>query len=119
MTEPTPKEYHDRADVSARRVAKVYAAALVKTAEQRGEAEGVLAELDSLVRDVFEKDARLEILLTSAAIGRHARREALQRLFVGRASATFANFVQVLNDHERLSLLRPISTAAIEMHDER
>ncbi len=119
MTEPSAKEYHDRADVSARRIARVYAAALLKAAQQNGEAEQVLDELDSLVRDVFEKDARLEVLLTSAALGRHARSQALHKLFAGRGSPTFANFVQVLNEHDRLQLLRPILTAAIEMSDER
>ena len=69
MTEPSPKEYHDKADVSARRIAKVYAAALLNTAEKLGQAEAVLAELDSLVRDVFEKVPRLEVLLSSAAVG--------------------------------------------------
>jgi F-type H+-transporting ATPase subunit delta len=119
MTEPSPKEYHDKADVSARRIAKVYAAALLDTATKRGEAETVLAELDSLVGDVFEKDPRLEVLLSSAAVGRHARHETLNKIFKGRASATFANFMQVLNDHERLNLLRSILAAATEMYDER
>jgi F0F1-type ATP synthase delta subunit len=103
MTEPSPKEYHDRADVSARRIAKVYATALLDSAQKEGQAEAVVAELESLVRDVFEKDPRLEMLLSSAAIGRHARHESLRKIFAGRASKTFLNFVQVLNDHERLS----------------
>ena len=48
MTEPSVQEYHDKADVSARRIAKVYAAALLDTAQKQGQAETVLAELDSL-----------------------------------------------------------------------
>lgn len=119
MTEPSAQEYHDKADVSARRIAKVYAAALLDTAQKQGQAETVLAELDSLVRDVFEREPQLEVLLSSAAIGRHARRASLQRIFGGRASATFVSFVQVLNDHERLILLRPILAAATAMYDER
>lgn len=119
MTEPSPREFHDKADVSARRIAKVYATALLDTAAQRSEADTVLAELDTLVREVFALEPRLEMLLSSAAIGRHARHAALQEIFGGRASATFLNFLQVLNDHERLDLLRPILTSAIEMNDER
>jgi F-type H+-transporting ATPase subunit delta len=119
MTPPSPKEYHDKADVSARRIAKVYAAALLDAAEKHGQAEAVLAELDALVRDVFDKEPRLELLLSSAAIGRHARHASLQRIFAGRASPTFTNFMHVLNDHERLDLLRPILTAATAMYDER
>lgn len=119
MIEPSPKEYHDKADVSARRIAKVYAEGLLNAAEKKGEADAVLAELDSLVRDVFEKEPRLEILLSSAAVGRHARHEALDKVFAGRATTTFANFLHVLNDHERLNLLRPILTAATELYDKR
>ncbi len=119
MTEPSVREFHDKADVSARRIAKVYATALLDTAGQRAEADTVLAELDSLVRDVFAREPRLEMLLSSAAIGRHERHAALQKIFQGRATDTFMNFLQVLNDHERLNLLRPILTSAIEMFDER
>lgn len=119
MIEPSPKDYHDKADVSARRIAKVYAEGLLNAADSKGETDTVLAELDSLVRDVFEKEPRLEVLLSSAAVGRHARHESLQKVFSGRASATFTNFLHVLNDHERLNLLRPILTAAIELYDKR
>jgi F-type H+-transporting ATPase subunit delta len=119
MTEPSPKEYHDKADVSARRIARVYATALLDTAQKEDQADAVLAELDSLVRDVFEQEPRLEVLLSGAAIGRHARQAMLQGIFAGRASPLFTNFVLVLNDHERLDLLRPILTAAIELNDER
>ena len=119
MTDPSPREFHDKADVSARRIAKVYATALLDTAAQRAEADTVLAELETLVRDVFTREPRLEMLLSSAAIGRRARQKTLQEIFGGRASDTFLNFLQVLNDHERLDLLRPILTAALAMNDER
>ena len=88
MTEPSPKEHADKADVSARRIAKVYAAALLDAAEKQGEAEEVLPELESLVRDVFEADPRLEVLLSSAAVGRHARHAVLQKVRI--AGSAFA-----------------------------
>ena len=118
-SDPNLKEYHDRADVSARRIAKVYAETLLNAAQKQGQDQDVLEELGSLVRDVFEQDPRLEVLLSSAAIGRHARREAIQKVFGGRANRLFVNFLQVLNDHERLDLLRPILTAATQLYDER
>jgi F-type H+-transporting ATPase subunit delta len=119
MTEPSPKEYHDKADISARRIARVYAQALLDAAEKQSQAQEVLEELDSLVRDVFEKEPRLEVLMSSAAVGRHVRRETLQKVFAGRASPTFTYFLQVLNDHERLNLLRAVLTAATELYDQR
>jgi F-type H+-transporting ATPase subunit delta len=119
MTDPNTKEIPDRADVSARRIAKVYATALLNAAEQQGQAEEVLDEFNSLVREVFEKEPRLEVLLASPAVGRKARKAALEKVFAGRASTTFTNFMLVLNDHERLDLLRPILNAAAELFDER
>jgi F-type H+-transporting ATPase subunit delta len=119
MTEPTAKEFRDKADVSARRIAKVYATALLNAADKNGDEQAVMWELESLVRDVFEKEPRLEVLLSGAAIGRHARQAILREVFAGRASTTFKNFVQVLNDHERLNLLRPILGAATELYDQR
>jgi F-type H+-transporting ATPase subunit delta len=119
MTEPSSREYHDKADVSARRIAKVYATALLDSAQQQGQSDTVLEELDSLVCDVFKNEPRLEVLLSGAAIGRLARRATLQKIFAGHASQLFTHFILVLNDHERLDLLRPILTAAIELNDHR
>jgi F-type H+-transporting ATPase subunit delta len=119
MSEISPKEYHDNADVSARRIARVYATALLDTAEKQGQTEAVLDELESLVCDVFEKEPMLEVLMSSAAIGRHSRHATLAKIFEGRASTVFANFMQVLNDHERLDLVRPILSAATEIYDLR
>jgi F-type H+-transporting ATPase subunit delta len=119
MTETNNKETHEKADVSQRRISRVYAAALLDAAEKEGQAQAVLAELESLIKDVFEKEPRLETLLSGAAIGRVARHAVLEKIFADRASPLFTNFMQVLNNHERLDLLRPILTAAAELYDER
>jgi F-type H+-transporting ATPase subunit delta len=106
-------------DVGARRIARVYAEALLNVAQEQGQMDAVLDELDSLVRDVFAQDDRLEILFSSAAMGRNARAAAIEKLFKSRASATFYRFLLVLNDHERLDLLRAILAEARDLHDER
>ena len=106
-------------DVSARRIARVYAEALLNAAEKQGQAEAVLEEIDSLVRDVFNQDARLETMFSGAAVGRYARADALEKVFKSRASETFFRFLLVLNDHERLDLLRIILTEAHNLYDER
>ena len=71
MSEPSQNE-NEFWDVGARRIARVYAEALLNSAEQKGQAAAVLDELDSLVRDVFDRDKRLEVLFSSAALGRQA-----------------------------------------------
>ena len=107
------------ADVSARRIARLYAEALLNAAEKLGQGEQVLDELDGLVNEVFVQAPQLETLFSAAAVAPQVREAALTKAFEGRASETFLNFLLVLNNHERLELLRPITRAAHEINDER
>lgn len=118
MDSSPTQEFHDKADVSAHRIAKVYAESLLNAAKSLNQEQAAMDELDSLVRDIFPKEPRLEVLLSSAAVGRKARKEAIERLF-GTASVSFRQFLQVLNNHERLDLLRPILTEALDLFDQR
>ena len=119
MAEPNAKASSDRVEPSAQRIATVYAEALLNAATKSKEEEQVLDQLDSLIDDVFQGDPRLEILLAGAAVGRYHRQAALDKALSGRASDILVNFLQVLNNHERLPLLRAIRTQAREMYDQR
>jgi F-type H+-transporting ATPase subunit delta len=119
MTENHEYETHHTADVSSQRVAQVYAEALLNAAGRQAQAAGVLEELDSLVGDLFRAEPQLETFLSSGAIGRDRKAQTIRTIFENRASATFANFLQVLNRHERLDLLRPTLAAAREIYNER
>ncbi|MSQ94677.1 MAG: ATP synthase F1 subunit delta [Gemmataceae bacterium] len=112
-----PKEQF--ADISAKRLATVYGEALLNAAEAAGEVAQVLEEIDSVIDDVFRSDVRLEALLAGAAVGRKVRKLAIEKTFSTRASSTFYKFLLVLNDHERLDLIRPIRRALHELYDER
>lgn len=118
MSEAIPKQ-EPVADMSAQRIARVYAEALLNAAEKQGQADAVLEELDSLVSDIFPANPGFAVLLSSAAMGRKARAEVLEQVFSSRASELFYNFLQVLNDHERLDLLRAVLQAYRELHDQR
>jgi F-type H+-transporting ATPase subunit delta len=107
------------ADVTAQRVARVYAEALLNAAENSGQADAVLGELASLVQDVFKRQPKLEVLLSSAAVGRRRREELIHKIFEGKASDVFFNFLLVLNRHERLELLRPILVTLRDLYDQR
>lgn len=104
-------------DVSAQRIARVYAEAIYKAAGT--EAEGVIEELHSLIHDVFAGNPQLEILIAGRAVGRTAREDVIKKAFQGRSSGLFLNFLLVLNHHDRLELLRPILSALHQIDDER
>ena len=106
-------------DVGAQRIARTYAQALLDAAEKRGQGREVLDELDSLVHDVFAAARQFEGFLASRAIGRKRKPPVIRSAFQGRASDVFLNFLLVLNDHERLDLLRPILSAYRQLYEER
>jgi F-type H+-transporting ATPase subunit delta len=107
------------ADVSAQRIARVYAEALYKAAEEKGAAKELLDELNALVNDVFRASAALEAYLGSGAVGRDRKRDLIKKTFDGRASETLTNFLLVLNNHDRLDLLRPILQAYKDLYEDR
>jgi F-type H+-transporting ATPase subunit delta len=111
--------HHAPEDVTAQRVARVYAESLLDAAQKQNAAPEVLEELDSLVHDIFQKDPLFEQFLSSFAIGREHKAHVLQTVFSGRASDLVLHFLMVLNLHERLELLRPIVRAYRDLYDQR
>ncbi|HEV3255632.1 MAG TPA: ATP synthase F1 subunit delta [Gemmataceae bacterium] len=111
--------FSSTADVGEQRVARVYAEALLNAAQKHNQADEVLEELASLVGDVFRADPQLEAFFSSGAIGRDRKAGVIRSVFDNRASELLVNFLLVLNDHERLNLLRPMLAAARELRDQR
>jgi F-type H+-transporting ATPase subunit delta len=105
-------------DDTTRRVAHVYTEALYNAAAQEGKQGEVREELELLVRDVLEKDAELAEVLTGNALGRERRAELL-KAFEGRTSDLLLRFLLVLNNHDRLDVLRPLAAAYGELYDQR
>ena len=111
-TDPTrPETVFDDA---TQHVAHVYGEALLNSAQKIGQADDIVADLDALVNEVFPRDRYLEMFLTSRAIGRERKAQALRGAFQGRASDLFLNFLLVLNEHDRLEALRAIAAAVRE-----
>jgi F-type H+-transporting ATPase subunit delta len=106
-------------DVGTERVARVYAEALLGAATQHNQADEVLEELDTLVGPVFRADPHFGAFFASSAIGRDRKAQVIRSLFDGKASPVFVNGLLVLNDHERLDLLRPIAAAYRALRDQR
>jgi F-type H+-transporting ATPase subunit delta len=106
------------ADVAGRRIARVYAEALLD-AVPADQADAIVEELQSLVFDLFGAQPELEAFLSNLAIGRERKAEAIRRVFQDRASGRFLNFLLVLNDHQRLDLIRAIAQQAQNLQEQR
>ncbi len=119
MNNAKTEDFEPMADVGAQRVARVYAEALLNAADKQGQSEQVLESLDSLIRDLFPAEPQFEAFLTSSAVGRERRAQVIDKVFENKASVLFVDFLKVLNQHERLNLLRPILAAAKVLRDER
>src|SRR4051812_46640377 len=119
MKQTTEKTLQAPADVGAQRIARVYAAALLNAAQKHGQADEVWDELDSLVTDLFQADPQFETFLSSHAIGREHKAQVIQSTFGGRANELFLDFLLVLNQHERLDLLRSVRALYFYLHDRR
>ena len=104
---------------SERRVARVYAEALLNVAEGMGKADEVGQELQSLVADVYSTSPDIEEALASPVIKRTAKVSVLEHAFRGKVSDLTFNFLHVLNSKDRLSLVRHVAAALRGLVDER
>jgi F-type H+-transporting ATPase subunit delta len=105
-------------DDQVRRVAHVYAEALLSAAEERGQAAQVLDDLEGLVREVLNPHPEFELFLSSAAIGRERKKDTILRAFGG-AGDVLVNFLLVLNEHDRLDTLRAVAITYRELYDHK
>jgi F-type H+-transporting ATPase subunit delta len=113
-----PEQVHG-VDLSAQQVARVYAEALLAAAEKKGEAGELLDEYAAFLGEVVDRDPKLARFLASGAVARGARAGVLRKALEGRATPTFVDFLQVLNNHDRLDLLRATYHEAREMYNQR
>ncbi len=102
----------------ARRVAEVYAKALIAAAEKAGATASALDELSAVVSEVLEPFPRLAGLFASGFVSAEDKVKIVDRTFAGRVSSLVLNFLRVLAEHERLELLRDILRAARTQFDQ-
>jgi F-type H+-transporting ATPase subunit delta len=109
MSELTPevKQYLEH-DVGAVAVARVYAEALLNQAALQHQEQETLDDLEALLNQVFQAHPDLEEFLTGDAVGRESKGKVIEAAFANRCSELLSNFLHVLNDHDRLPLIRPI-----------
>jgi F-type H+-transporting ATPase subunit delta len=119
MSENSKRQFKPTADVGALGIARVYAEALLAAADKQGQADAVLEELSSLLDDVLGGDPAAEAFLGSPIVPENKKAETITGVFGPRASALLTDFLQVLNKHRRLNLLRHVRFAYGQMLDER
>jgi len=104
---------------SARRIARVYAEALLDVAEQKNVAEQVGEELNGLVGDMFKQSPELQGALASPVVKGAAKKPVIEAAFRGKVSDLLADFINVLNNKNRLALLAQVAPAYRDLLDER
>lgn len=94
-------------------LANIYAKSLFELAEAkggRGAIEECLGELEEIL-ELARANPKFGELLSSRALPAAARTASLERIFKGRVSDLTYNFLQVINDKDRLGYLPPIAGA--------
>jgi F-type H+-transporting ATPase subunit delta len=112
-------DFRPIANIQEQRIARVYAEALLDAAEQQGAVEDINAELREVVEEVFRLQPEFEDYLASGIVSKETREQALNSIFKGKASDLFLNTLLVLNEHDRLSLLRPMYQLYNHLNNER
>lgn len=115
MAESSPGTSYDS---SRERLGAVYAKGLLGAAAGQHVVEQVLAELDSLIDDVFPRMEDFERFLASPRIRLDEKTRVLDLAFAPRMTPLFLNFLKVVARHGRLDCLRQIRTSAKRQYSE-
>jgi F-type H+-transporting ATPase subunit delta len=107
------------ADVGVEHIAAVYATALLDAADQAGQMEDAIAELDALTAEVLDRFPNFDAVLASAMISSEEKAGILDRAFAGRLSPLAVHFLKVVARHGRLDCLRAIRRQAHALYDKR
>jgi F-type H+-transporting ATPase subunit delta len=106
-------------DVGAYHLGMVYAKALLGAAEKAGKTDEVLAELDALVDDVLLRHPQIDAAMASAMITNEEKTAIVDRVFAGRVTPIFLNFLKVVAEHGRGGCLRAIRKAVHDLLDQQ
>lgn len=101
--------------MSPLRIARRYAAALLKLAQENGQHDEITAELQGL-RTTLQSSAELRALLRNPIIRSERKRALLEALFHPRVSPLLFQFLQLVVDKRREALLPDIITAYEELY---
>lgn len=92
-------------DNVSQRIAQLYSEALYQAAFVKGNADEVQMELEE-INSLLENNSKFEQLFAIPIISRNEKSGLIKNVFEGKSSALVCNFLHVLNEHDRLGLLR-------------
>ncbi len=96
-------------DVDSERAASVYANALLNVAQEQNQSDEVLQDLQELVEEILDKQPDIAEFFRTAVVGRDRKAEVIRKVFgPDQIHPILAQFLLVVNDHERLDLLSAI-----------
>ena len=104
-------------DVEELKIARVYAHAAWNAADRQGAAKEFLEEFEEFATGVVAKQPELERFFKLDSVSQDQRQAFLEKVFKGRASDLLYSFLQTLNRHDRLSLVRSILVGLRELRD--
>lgn len=104
---------------TSKRLARVYAEALLAAAEIAGETTTVVEELDGLVDDVIRQSPAVAAFLSNPTINKKKKAPVIEQVFAGKVSTTLKNFLGVLNANSRLNMVSAVRNAVRDITDAR
>lgn len=104
-------------DSDQQQVGTLYAKALLGSAGDA--ADGVVAELETVVREFLTPHPRLEQALASPRISQEQKEAMLDRIFNGRIDGRVLNFLKILCRRGRIDSLRAIQVQATALREEQ
>ena len=96
-------------------VGRLYAEAMLDLAEERGQSDALLEELQDLTGSL-DQSPKLEHFLASPLVDEEGRARVIEDLFRGRASDLLVDSLQVINRKGRLGQIRAIAEAYRAAH---
>ncbi|HVA50977.1 MAG TPA: ATP synthase F1 subunit delta [Pirellulales bacterium] len=105
-------------DVGAYHIGMVYGKALLAATEKAGNTEEVLAELDQLI-ELLARQPKIDNVMASGMIASDQKVAMVERVFAGRVTPTFLNFLKVVVDHGRGGFLRAMRRAVRDLRDQQ
>jgi F-type H+-transporting ATPase subunit delta len=105
-------------DTGAEQVGKVYAQALVSSADAAGVADEVLSQLGQVIDEVLANSPQLATALASPRIGEEDKSRVIDRLFGSQVHPILVKFLKVMARRGRLQYLSAVRTAADSLRDQ-
>jgi F-type H+-transporting ATPase subunit delta len=89
---------------------RLYAAGMLRLAEEHGQGDALLEELQELVA-LLDRNPRLDDFLSSPLVDGKVRARVIEKTFRGQASDLLVDSLQVINRKGRLAFLRAVAEA--------